>query len=118
MRRFVRWLALAFAALVLAAGLWSWLSASRKEQDAGGVSSAALGLVLLESEQGVYVLAVSDKSPAWYAGLEPGDVILASGETQLSIPSALDALLETADSALPLTIRREGTEQMLLLPVR
>ena len=41
-------------------------------RDAAGTDSASLGLVLLDREGGVYILAVSQGSPADQAGLMPG----------------------------------------------
>lgn len=117
MRRLIRCFLLALAALLLALGLWyGWQHTPALPLNSGG-GSASLGLVLLGAEQGVYVLAVSEQSPAAQAGLEPGDYILSAGGAALEDVAALDERLSLGGS-LALTVRRGDTELALTLPGR
>ena len=77
-----------------------------------GDSSAALGLMLLEKEpgRGLYVLAVTQESPADKAGIHPGDYLLLSGGSSLHTTAQLDALLDAAGGTLPLTLGRDGRQ--------
>ena len=46
--------------------------------------TAELGLMLLDEENGLFVLAITEYSPAWQAGFQAGDLLLSSGDTQLT----------------------------------
>jgi S1-C subfamily serine protease len=67
----------------------------------------------LPERDGLLVRAVEDGSPAAAAGLEPGDLLVAAGDTELG---GVDALYEVLDAlpagggALALTVVR-GTEE-------
>ena len=58
---------------------------------------AALGLMLQEETGGLYVLAVSERSPAGAAGIRPGDLLTSLNGTPLNTLDDMDALL-VADS--------------------
>lgn len=118
MRRWLRWGALALAALLLAWGAYHVLNQDASPVYPAGEGSAALGMVLLDDEDCVYVLAVSDQSPAHQAGLRPGDYILSADGTRVSSVDALDALLEAGGETLEITIRRQNRELKVTLPCR
>ena len=97
---------------ILAAALLGLLLAGvllheRPQDPPWAVDSAALGLLLLDAEEGVYVLAVSERSLADQAGLLPGDCILCAGDEALGEATGLNRLLEQGRERLPLTVRRE-----------
>ncbi|MBQ7849461.1 MAG: PDZ domain-containing protein, partial [Clostridia bacterium] len=79
--------------------------------------SASLGLVLLSAEQGVYVLAVSDQSPAALSGLEPGDYILSAQGEPLADIASLDERLQGSEELL-LSVRRGDELLEIMLPGR
>ena len=85
---------------------------------AAGTDSASLGLVLLDRENGVYILAVSEGSAADQAGLLPGDCILHVAGDPLADAAAFDQLLKVGGPSLPMTIRRGTGEIHLTLPLR
>lgn len=117
MRRLIRCFLLALAALLLALDLWyGWQRTPALPLNSGG-GSASLGLVLLGAERGVYVLAVSEQSPAALAGLEPGDYILSADGAALEDVAALDERL-SAGASLSLEVRRGDEEMTLTLPGR
>lgn len=113
MRRIIRCAALLLAAVLLGLGMYYGF----RQEDAApaGSSSAALGLMLLEKGNGLYVLAVTQESPADKAGFLPGDVILLPGEDTVE---ALEELLAAGEENLPFTLRRDGRELQLTLPAR
>lgn len=104
------------AAMVLAALLcWHGL---RREENPAADSSAALGLMLLDREAGLYVLAVTQDSPADRAGIHPGDVLLKAADAPLHEPAQLDALLGGGQEAIPLELHRDGKNMQLMLPIK
>ena len=119
MKKIIRWGAavLVLAMLVIAGCLHG---VRREVPTAPSGSSAGLGLMLLEKENdaGLYVLAVTQDSPADRAGVHPGDYLLRAGETELQKASQLDALLESGEGELLLTLRRDGKQLQLNLPTR
>lgn len=66
----------------------------------------------LPEREGLLVRGVEDGSPAATAGIERGDLIAGSGETEIGSVDALYALLDSlpGDGKLPLTVVR-GTEE-------
>lgn len=118
MRRVCRWAALALAMLIAAAIVYHGIS-RRPEPGRGSGGSASLGLVLLRSDTGVYVLAVTDQSPAHLAGLEPGDYLIEAGGVALTDVDMFNALLmETEAEALEVLVRRQEQELRVMLPCR
>ncbi|MDD6049731.1 MAG: PDZ domain-containing protein [Clostridiales bacterium] len=115
MRRRWGWAAAAVLLLLLA-GLS--LGLRRDTPRPAETSSAALGLMLLEKEQGLYVLAVTQGTAADRADVHPGDMVIASGDSQATGLAWLDALLSSGQEAIPLTVQRNGKELHLLLPIR
>ncbi len=116
MRRLIRWAALLLAGLLIATGLYYGLR--RDEGPAAGSTSAALGMMLLEKEGEVYVLAVTQGSPADRAGILPGDYLLQAGSQPLTEVLQLDALIDDGPSMLSVTLRRDGQDVQLELPAR
>lgn len=116
MRRVIRAAVLALALAVIAAGVIHVFR--REDAPMSGGSSAGLGLMLLEREKGLYVLAVTQDSPADKAGFRPGDYLLRADDVPLDGVTQLDALIDAAERELSVRIRRSGQEQMLRLPAR
>lgn len=116
MRRRWGWAAAAAALLLLLAGLA--LGLRREIPRPAETSSAALGLMLLEKERGLYVLAVTQGTAADRADVHPGDMVIASGDSQAAGLDWLDALLTSGQETIPLTVQRNGKEVHLLLPIR
>lgn len=107
------------AAAMLLLGLLLWQGLHREAQQPSGGSGAAMGLMLLEREpsRGLYVLAVTQDSPAARAGIRPGDYLLMAGDTVLENAAQLDALI--GDMAeLSITLGRDGQQLQLTLPTR
>ena len=115
MRKVQRWAVLAFVAMLLAGvyHLTHWPDAPIED-----VSSAALGMMLLEKENRLYVLAVTKGSAAERAGVLPGDYLLRLEDEMLGGMSELEALMEDAQEPMELLIRREGQEIFIQLPVK
>lgn len=116
MRKGRIWL-MAAAAAVLLAGLVVFSPRSGQMHACAGSSSASLGLMLLDGENCVQVLAVTDRSPADYAGFRPGDRILRSGAVAVENTAAFEQLLNR-DKPLECLIRRDGREMKLRIPFR
>lgn len=116
MRRAIRAAVLLLALAVIAAGVI--YSLRQEETQITGGSSAGLGLMLLEREKGLYVLAVTQDSPADKAGFRPGDYLLRADDVPLDSVTQLDALIDAAERELSVRIRRSGQEQMLRMPAR
>ena len=116
MRKGRIWLMAAAAAVALA-GLVVFSPRSGQMHARAGSSSASLGLMLLDGENCVQVLAVTDRSPADYAGFRPGDRILRSGAVAVENTAAFEQLLNR-DKPLECLIRRDGREMKLRIPFR
>ena len=72
--------------------------------------AAALGS---KPGQGVLVLAVTTSSPADRAGIRPGDIISFAGTQSVADVAALDQIIATAVSPLPITAVRKGTSRLV-----
>lgn len=116
MRKGRIWL-LAAAAAVALAGLVIFSPRSGRTHARAGSSSASLGLMLLDGENCVQVLAVTDRSPADYAGFQPGDRILRTGTAPVNSTEDFEQLLNR-DKPLECLIRRDGREMKLRIPFR
>lgn len=104
--------------LVAAVGLGLYMGLTRDVTPPSRGSSAALGLMLLEKEEGLYVLAVTQGSPADRSGVQPGDYLVSSGEAPLESIQQLDTLLGAGSAPLLLMLNRDGQKQLLQLPAR
>lgn len=118
MRRYLKWSILLLAVMLAIAGMCQGYRRNAASTDSAGIGSAGLGLVLLDSADAVYVLAVSEHSAAHLAGFEPGDYILGAQGQSVQTVDAFDELLETDGGVLELTVRRQDRELMLSLPCR
>lgn len=116
MRRLIRYAALVLALVLLGMGLYHGLS--RDDALPTDYSSAALGLMLLEKPEGLYVLAVTQGSPADRSGVQPGDYLVALGDEPLSDLAHLEALLSAGGDAIPLTLHRDGKVILIRLHAR
>ncbi len=113
---------LIIAALLLALALGTWmLFAPEKAPERDEIPNAAdLGLLLLEEDGQVVVLGVNEDSPAAMAGFEPGDRILSTDGTHVGSVEELEASFLRMDrqEKLPLMVRRDALERVVLLPMR
>lgn len=102
-----RWLAIVLAVLVLL-GVGNLMHAllAPSEETKPLTSAPEAGLLLVEEDGGLMVLAVRDDSAAARSGFHAGDLLLSSGDTALTSVAQLESLLLTADP-LPLTLSRE-----------
>lgn len=116
MRKAIRTLVLALALAVLAAGVFHFFRAEDAPRPGG--SSASLGLMLLEKEKGLYVLAVTQDSPAEKANFCPGDYLIRADGIALDSVTQLDEMIDAAQQELSVRIRRNGKEMLLHLPAR
>ena len=116
-RRIICCLTLALAVLLLALGIFHDLQRTEPSVSAG-TGSAALGLMLLDQQDGVYVLAVTENSVADASGVRPGDYLLRVGEEALASAETFDLLLDERTDSIVLTLRRDGAEVTVTLPGR
>lgn len=118
MRRLLSCLVLLLAGLLVAAGIYHALLPDAPLP--AGNSGASLGLVLLEKESGagLYVLAVTQDSPADRADIHPGDTLLQVEKEAVATVEQLDALLDPARQSIQMLVRRDGKEMLVRLPTR
>lgn len=90
----------------------------RTEDDSVLTGAAARGLLLLDDEQGVYVLAVTDGSPADTAGVQPGDYLLSADGIPIDQAQRADEMMDGLQEPLLLQINRNGQSRTISLPVR
>lgn len=83
-----------------------------------GNSSASLGLVLLEKEGSLYVLAVTQDSPADRADIHPGDYLLQLERENVTNVSQIDTLISLPRDHIDVLLRRDGQEMQIRLPIR
>jgi membrane-associated protease RseP (regulator of RpoE activity) len=77
----------------------------------GEVPSVVWSQLKRESQPGVVVAKVVEKTPASQAGVQENDIILKAGDKAIGNQQALvDAIEEAAESAITLTILRGGEE--------
>lgn len=84
---------------------------------ASGNPVAALGLMLIEDADGLFVLAVTDNSPASSAGIRAGDHITMADGMPLESISQLETLVDDRQEAypMPLTVRRMNENKDIYL---
>ena len=116
-KRLILVMALALAAMGLAL---AFLCAPARENAAPPARMTELGLMLLEEEDGIYVLAVTDRSPACRAGIEPGDLLTGVNGDSLTEIAQLEAMLQDVpqSGSLRLGLLRDGSPMTLTLPVQ
>lgn len=78
--------------------------------------SAELGLILLDEEDGLFILAVTEHSPAQRAGFMAGDLLLSVGDTHLTSATLLEGMLTQSTAGLPILLERDGEQLTLTLP--
>ena len=109
MRRWVLMAAVVLATAMVAGGLMTQARGPRRP-DGDRSCLAAIGLILLDGEAGLYVLGVTDGSLADSAGIRPGDVLTAALDTPLATAAQLEALIARSNPEVPLsvTVARQG----------
>ena len=80
----------------------------------------AIGLLLLDDAEGLYVLGVSDGGLASDAGIQPGDYLTMAKGTALTTAAQLEALLDEMDekTVLPITLDRRNQTITVNLAIR
>lgn len=116
MRKLLSCGALLLAGILLALGIYHACTPDAPLPT--GNSSASLGLVLLEKENGLYVLAVTQDSPADRADIRPGDYLLRAETENVTTVPQLDALIAPARESIHVLLRRDGRELQIRLPIR
>ena len=116
-RRFFLMMATVMAVMGLALAC---LYSPAQEHAASPSRMTELGLMLLEDEGGIYVLAVTDRSPACRAGIEPGDLLTGVDGKSLTEIAQLEAMLQHVPEggAMRLGLVRNGASMTLTLPVQ
>lgn len=108
--------AAAAAVIVLLAGLM--LLFPRPAEESAQSGAAARGMMLLDEVQGVYVLAVTDRSPADLAGVEPGDILISAAGIPIDRAQRLDEMMEASQETMQLQLCRDGLMLQVNLPAR
>lgn len=76
---------------------------------------SSLGMVLLREDAGLYVLGVSEDSPASEAGILPGDYLITAGGAALSSADQLAELMDGRGGELEVSVRRQDGTVVLEL---
>lgn len=98
--------------VLLVAGTALWHARFQEEPEGDVTRMAALGLMLLDGEEGVSVLAVKDRSVADKAGILPGDVLLRADDTAVTDTLQLEEMLLPARERMAIQLRR-GREELI-----
>lgn len=108
--------------LAIVAGLigivFGWIHANAPSPQSHATSTADLGILLLEDENGVSVLAVRDGSIAEQAGIHPADRLLQVNGGPINTVEELEALLQrSAASSLNVSILRADEPMIVQIAV-
>lgn len=109
---------IAAAVLLGAWGYASFFSTGTETAHNTASRTADLGLFLLDEEEGVFVLAIAERSPAGRAGFQAGDVLLSAGSVTLTSALQLEELLAGEDSSLSIHLKRNDQQMHIVLPTR
>ena len=112
-------LCILLAVVVLAAvgaALPAFQPEAEEQPAAHAQRTAELGLMLLDEDNGLFVLAITEYSPAWRAGFQAGDLLLSSGDTPLTSVLQLEAMISAAGGEMPVLVDRRGKQMSLMLP--
>lgn len=105
-----RWIGVAILLLAAAASLMVWMHSSETASPPIITSSSDLGLLLVDTEKGISVLGVQDKSIAEQNGICPGDLLLNINGIPLNTAEALERLLlDCSENELVLKLQRGNT---------
>lgn len=116
MRKWLRYSVLLLVVLLLAAGLYGCL---RKDDGYSMESSSTgLGLMLLEKDESLYVLAVTKGSPAEKAGVLPGDYLIQADDIRLHHPDQLNEAIPANAGEMQLQLMRDGEEIIVRLTTK
>lgn len=103
-------IALVLALILLGAGAVLWHTQLSAPSEESVTRMADLGLMLLDSDEGVTVLAVKDKSVADKAGILPGDVLLQADDVSVANILQLEEILLAAQKRMAIQLRRDQEE--------
>lgn len=109
-----RLIVVALALCLLAGGIALFQFNQSAEPAENATRMAALGLMLLDGDDGVSVLAVRNGSPADRAGIEPGDVLLQADGSDVTDIVQLEELLLQAEQQMCIELRRNQEELVTL----
>ena len=104
------------ALIAVAAALPAFQPEAEEPAPARARCTAELGLMLLDEDNGLFVLAITEYSPAWRAGFQAGDLLLSSGDTQLTSVLQLESMIASAGGEVPVLLDRSGRQLSLVLP--
>lgn len=94
----------------LPAGEGAFLGIKTQENDSGSLDA-------LFFEPGARVSRVIESSPAFAAGLQVGDIVLALDEHEVDDPAALDALVDGAGAGVEVSLRVQRGDTVFAVPV-
>ena len=115
-KRPVRWILLGAAAVALLAVVLLLTRPSGKP-DTVPENLYEFGLILQENQEGLYVMAVGENSPAEYLGICPGDVILELNGTQVSDSAQFERFARgSGETGMQITLLRN--EERLSVEVK
>ena len=104
------------ALIAVAAALPAFQPEAEEPAPARARCTAELGLMLLDEDNGLFVLAITEYSPAWRAGFQAGDLLLSSGGTPLTSVLQLEAMISATSGEMPVLVDRSGKQMSLMLP--
>ena len=105
--------------LALCFGLCLRPTAPQQEPAASPATrSTELGMVLLDEENRVFVLAIIDDSPASHAGIMPGDTITQLNSQHLTSVLQLAEMISRRAGPMDFLLERNGAPVRIMLPLR
>ena len=116
MKKVVLCVLIVVAALLAVAAALPAFQTEQEESSGHAKRTAELGLMLLDEDNGLFVLAITEYSPAWRAGFQAGDLLLSSGGTLLTSVVQLESLIADASGEMPVLLERSGDQLSLMLP--
>ena len=98
----------------VAAALPSFQPEREEPSTAHAQRTAELGLMLLDEDNGLFVLAITEYSPAWRAGFQAGDLLLFSGDTPLTSVLQLEAMISFMALETVLSVESRRSRESLI----
>lgn len=102
-----RWILMAMVIIAAVAAAMAWRYLPIPSSQPSVVSAADLGLLLLDTDDGISVLGVRDKSIAEQAGICPGDGLMGiNGNALTTVEGLDDFLMNDSDDTLVFELQR------------
>lgn len=119
MKRWAVAAGIALLCVMLAAGVFLSLSREHLPDDAPP-RLAELGLLLLDGDDGLFVLGVKDGSLASDVGIRPGDYLTSAQGTMLTSATQLEEMLagQAETGSVPITLDRQQQTMTVNLTLR